>query len=119
MSGTQNDLIHFEDVPEGWSKLLDSSYLVTREEIINFARQFDPQPMHLDDEAAARSVLGGLAASGWHTCAIGMRLMSDGYISKAAGMGSPGVEETRWLKPGRDCISIWIRSEVDGQEDED
>jgi acyl dehydratase len=75
--------------------------LVTREEIIAFAAQFDPQPMHLDEEAAKSSMLGGLAASGWHTCAILMRMMADWFVLKSASMGGPGVEEVKWLKPVR------------------
>jgi acyl dehydratase len=74
---------------------------VTREEIIAFAAEFDPQPFHLDEEAARRSMLGGLAASGWHTAAIMMALLADAFILDTAGMGSPGIEEMKWLKPLR------------------
>lgn len=104
-----DDLIHFEDVQDGWSQMLDAEYLVTREDIIEFASEFDPQPMHLDEAAAENTMLAGLAASGWHTCSIGMRLMSDGYIARAAGMGSPGLEETRWLTPVRPGMRLKMR----------
>ena len=72
--------------------------LVTREEIIAFAAEFDPQPMHLDEEAARASMLGELAASGWHLCALTMRLIADGMANRSSSMGAPGIEEVRWLK---------------------
>ena len=75
------------------------AYEVTAEEIKAFAREFDPQFFHLDEERAKSSVLGGLSASGWHTCGILMRLMVDGYLGRTAGMGSPGLDEVKWLKP--------------------
>jgi acyl dehydratase len=71
------------------------------EEIIAFARQFDPQPFHLDPQAAAGTPFGGLIASGWHTCAVGMRLMVDQYIGRTVSLGSPGIEDIRWLRPVR------------------
>jgi acyl dehydratase len=74
---------------------------VTREEIIAFAAEFDPQPMHLDEEAASRSLLKGLSGSGWHLCSIIMRMMFDGFIGRTASLGSPGVNELRWLAPLR------------------
>jgi acyl dehydratase len=73
--------------------------LVTREDVLAFAREFDPQPFHLDENAAKASILGGLAASGWHTCALLMRLLYDGLLKDAASLGSPGLEEVKWLKP--------------------
>ena len=76
-------------------------HTLTQDEIIDFARKYDPQPFHTDTEAAKDSIYGGLIASGWHTCAIAMRVMVDSYVSKAASMGSPGMEEIRWLKPVR------------------
>jgi acyl dehydratase len=85
---------------------------VTREEIIAFAAEFDPQPMHMDEEFARSTMLGGLAASGWHTCAIGMRLMADGFMTSAASMGSPGVDEVRWHKPVRPGDSLTLRRTV-------
>ncbi|HMO47674.1 MAG TPA: MaoC family dehydratase [Rubrivivax sp.] len=72
---------------------------VTREATLAFAREFDPQPFHLDDEAAAASLFGRLAASGWHTGAMAMRMMCDGYLLESASLGSPGIDQLRWLKP--------------------
>ena len=72
---------------------------VTREAALAFARDFDPQPFHLDDEAAAQSLFGKLAASGWHTCAMAMRMMCDEYVLDSASLGSPGIDNLRWLKP--------------------
>ena len=74
---------------------------VTREEILDFAGEFDPQPMHLDEEAASRSMLKGLSGSGWHLCSVMMRLLFDGFIGRTASLGSPGVSEVRWLAPLR------------------
>lgn len=71
------------------------------DEIIDFASRFDPQPFHVDKEAAARSMYGGIIASGWHTCSKMMRLMVENFLSEAASLGSPGVDEVRWLKPVR------------------
>jgi acyl dehydratase len=71
------------------------------EEIVAFAKQFDPQPFHTDPEAARASAFGGLIASGWHTCAIGMRLMVEQYIGRTVSLGSPGIEDIRWFKPVR------------------
>jgi acyl dehydratase len=86
--------------------------LVTREEIIAFAAEFDPQPMHMDEDAARATLLGGLAASGWHTCSLGMRLMFDGFIANSAGVGAPGVEEVRWHKPVRPGDRLTMRRTV-------
>lgn len=72
---------------------------VTAEAIIDFGRQFDPQPFHTDPEAAKGSFLGGLCASGWHTAALCMRMVCDGYVLDSASLGSPGVDELRWVKP--------------------
>ena len=86
--------------------------LVTREEIIAFAAEFDPQPMHMDEDFARTTMLGGLAASGWHTCSIGMRMIADGFILDSASMGAPGVEEVRWLKPVRPGDELTLRRTV-------
>jgi acyl dehydratase len=77
------------------------------EEIIAFGRQYDPQPFHIDADKARGSAFGGLIASGWQTCAVGMRLMVDAYISQTVSLGSPGIDNIRWLKPVRpgDTIS--------------
>ncbi len=72
---------------------------VTRDEIIAFAGQFDPQPFHLDEAAASQGLFGGLAASGWHTCALLMRMMCDNYLLDSTSLGAPGVDNLRWLKP--------------------
>ncbi|MBB4955265.1 acyl dehydratase [Agrobacterium vitis] len=72
---------------------------VSAEEIIEFAQEFDPQPMHLSEEAGAASLLGGLAASGWHTSALLMRMMIDAYVLKCHGEGAPGIEFVEWKKP--------------------
>jgi acyl dehydratase len=92
--------LHWEDFTPGMTGV-HGPRLVTREEIIAFATEFDPQPFHLDEEAARQSMLGGLAASGWHTCAIGMRLIFEAIMAHAASLGAPGVDEVRWLKPVR------------------
>jgi acyl dehydratase len=75
--------------------------LVDRDEVIAFARAYDPQPFHVDEQAARESFFGGLIASGWHTCAMVMRMMCDSYLLDAASLGSPGVDQVRWLKPVR------------------
>lgn len=72
---------------------------VTAEAIIDFARQFDPQPFHLSEEAGRASLFGGLSASGWHTAAMTMKLMCDGFILDSASLGSPGLESLKWSKP--------------------
>lgn len=85
---------------------------VSRDEIIAFAAEFDPQPMHLDDEAAKHSLLGGLSGSGWHLCALMMRMMVDGFLSRTASLGSPGVDEVRWLSPLRPDDELTLDVEV-------
>ena len=81
---------------------------VTREAILAFAAQFDPQPFHLDDAAAANSLFGRLSASGWHTCAMSMRMMCDDYLLESSSLGSPGIDNLRWLKPvhAGDTLSV-------------
>jgi acyl dehydratase len=85
---------------------------VTREEMLAFAAEFDPQPMHLDEEAASRSMLKGLSGSGWHLCSIMMRMMFDGFIGRTASMGSPGVSELRWLAPLRPGDDLMLDVEI-------
>lgn len=92
------ELLHYEDFHVGQVIPL-GPYVVTREEVLDFAHEFDPQDFHLDEEAARASVLGGLAASGWHSCAMLMRMLCDGYLNRSAGLGSPGLSEVKWLKP--------------------
>ncbi|RMF11257.1 MAG: MaoC family dehydratase [Alphaproteobacteria bacterium] len=79
----------------------EGNYKITREEIIEFARKYDPQPFHVDESAAAKTMYGGLIASGWHTCAVAMRLLCDGFMNQSTGIGSPGVDEIRWIRPVR------------------
>ena len=86
--------IYFEDIVPG-SITTCGPRTITREEIIAFASEFDPQPMHLDEEAAKKTMLGGLSASGWHTCAIMMRLIYDGFAVNAASMGAPAKRSAR------------------------
>ncbi|KKX29531.1 MaoC family dehydratase [Rhizobium sp. LC145] len=88
----------FEDfVPGGVFPLAPKQ--VTAEEIIEFAQEFDPQPMHLDEAAGKASILGGLSASGWHTASMFMRMMFDGWLSQSSSEGSPGVDAMEWRKP--------------------
>jgi acyl dehydratase len=98
---------HFEDFEVGQS-IAVGTRTVSEEEIIAFAKQFDPQPFHVDKDAAAHSIFGGIIASGWHTCGMIMRLMVDGFLADSTSMGSPGVDEIRWLKPvrGGDTLSV-------------
>jgi acyl dehydratase len=88
------------------------SHTFTREEILTFARQYDPQPFHVDEEAARRSIYGGLIASGWQTASVCFRLAVDGLIGEVASLGSPGVDELRWLRPVRPGDTISARAEV-------
>lgn len=90
--------LFYEDFIEGNTQTF-GSHEMTRDEIIAFAKEFDPQPMHLDETAGKASLLGGLAASGWHTCAVLMRLVCDGFLVRTASLGSPGVPENKWKAP--------------------
>ncbi len=85
---------------------------VEEEEVIAFGRRFDPQPFHVDPVVAKQSIFGGLIASGWHTVGLMMRLLVEHYLSPTASLGSPGIDELRWLKPGRPGDVISIRAEV-------
>ena len=92
-------MIYFEDLVIG-EETAFGSYEVTREEVIEFARKYDPQPFHLDDEAAAKTHFGRIAASGWHTTAMTMGVIARAVVAEEqAGLGSPGIDELRWLKP--------------------
>lgn len=88
----------YDDFTVG-SNLAIGSKVVTADEVIAFASEFDPQPFHLSEEAGKATILGGLAASGWHTCAMLMRMMADSFITKSDSQGSPGLEYVKWLKP--------------------
>ena len=92
-------MLYWEDMDVGVERLF-GTYAVTREDVLEFARKYDPQPFHLSDEAAAQTHFGRIAASGWHTAAMTMRVIVDmlGRESQA-GLGSPGVDELRWLRP--------------------
>lgn len=85
---------------------------ISREEIVAFAAEFDPQPMHLDEEAARNTMLGGLAASGWHACGILMRMCTDAFVLNSASRGAPGVDEVRWLLPIRPGDELRLRATV-------
>lgn len=102
---------YFEDYVPG-SVHEFGSIIVEEEEIIAFARRYDPQVFHIDPEAAKNSVYGGLIASGWHTGALMMRLCVDHYLSHVASLGSPGVHELRWIKPVRPGDELWARVTV-------
>lgn len=93
-----SEVLHFEDFHEGQTFTL-GPHTVTAAAIVAFARTFDPQPFHLDEEAAEASILGGLAASGWHSTAMLMRLMCDACLSRSAILGSSGMDEVKWLAP--------------------
>jgi acyl dehydratase len=104
-------VLHFEDFTPG--QVEDCGFrVVTREEIIAFAAEYDPQPMHLDEEAARAGMLGGLVASGWHSCCILMRMLSDTLLGRSRFLGAPGVEEVRWLAPLRPGELIKARGTV-------
>ena len=103
--------LHWEDFKPG-AVAIYGPRLVTREEIVAFAAEFDPQPMHLDEAAASATLLGGLGASGWHTCCLLMRMIADGFILDSSSMGGPGIDEVRWLKPLRPGTRIRIRATV-------
>ena len=91
-------LLYLDDLRVG-QRFVSGSRTIDAAEIGRFAREFDPQPQHTDPEAAKYSMLGGLAASGWHLGALAMRLMVDGLFNKATSMGSPGIAEIQWRKP--------------------
>ena len=108
--------IYFEDFVPGTTETYGPR-TVTREEIIAFATEFDPQLMHVDEEAAKKTMLGGLSASGWHTCAIMMRLLCDGLVSRSSSMGAPGVDEVKWLKPVRPGDALSARVTILGKRE--
>lgn len=101
----------FEDLPPG--RIFQSAERkVSAEEIIEFASEFDPQPMHLDEEAGKASILGGLSASGWHTCSLGMALFFESMIANTAGEGSPGVDVVEWRRPLLAGDTIRLQTEI-------
>jgi acyl dehydratase len=105
-------MIYFEDCEVG-AETLFGHYDVTREEVLEFARKYDPQPFHLSDEAAAKTHFGRLAASGWHTCAMTMAVIARHVVDAGqAGLGSPGIDELRWLKPVYPGDRLTVRGKV-------
>ena len=105
------DRLYFEDFPPG--EIVEyGDTPVTSEAIVEFAREFDPQPFHLDAEAARETMAGGLIASGWHTAAMLMRMNCDGFLNRAAAQGSPGVEELDWSKPVRPGDRLRVRRTI-------
>ncbi len=102
---------YFEDYVEG-STFEYGKISLTADEIMEFARRYDPQPIHVDPEYAARGPFAGLIASGWHTAGVMMRLLADQFISHVASMASPGVDEIRWLIPVRPGDTLSIRVTV-------
>jgi len=92
--------ISFEDMEVGTSQEV-GKHTFTREEIVEFAQKFDPQPFHLDEAAAAESPFRGLVASGWHTCSVMMGMLVRNVLADSTSMGSPGIDDIRWLKPVR------------------
>ena len=105
-------MIYFEDLEIG--RVTDfGSCEVTREEVLDFARKYDPQPFHLSDEAAAKTYFGRLSASGWHTCAMTMGVIARHVVrEEQAGLGSPGIDELRWLKPVYPGDTLTVRGEI-------
>jgi acyl dehydratase len=102
------DQRYFEDYGSG-SVFECGSMVVEESEIIAFAKRYDPQDFHTDPAAAARSVYGGLIASGWHTAALTMRLLVANYLSSVASLGSPGIDELRWVRPVRPADTLRVR----------
>lgn len=103
--------MYFEDFEVG-NVIEVGGCTVSEAEIIEFATRFDPQPFHVDAATAAQSMFGGIIASGWHTCSMMMRLMVDGYMRNSSSLGSPGVDEVRWLKPVRGGDILTVRCAV-------
>ena len=101
----------FEDYVPGAVHDL-GSVVVDEQEVIAFARQFDPQSFHLDKERAEKSAFGGLIASGWHTACMAMRLIVDHYLSEVSSEGSPGIDELRWLRPVRPGDQLSVRATI-------
>ena len=102
---------YWEDFPVGAVREFGGRTL-SKEDIIRFAREYDPQPFHVDEETAKKTVFGGLIASGWQTCGLAMRMMCDAYLLEAASAGSPGVESIRWVLPVRPGDTLRVRLTV-------
>ncbi|KCZ82699.1 MaoC domain-containing protein [Hyphomonas adhaerens MHS-3] len=108
---------YYEDLVIGTLTKSELTYEVTREEVIDFAGKYDPQPFHLDDDAAAKTHFGRLSASGWHTAAMVMRMMVEGWSTQepTASLGSPGVDELRWRKPVYPGDTLRVESKLIGK----
>jgi acyl dehydratase len=105
-------MIYFEDLEIG-AETDFGTYDVTREEVLEFARKYDPQPFHLSDKEAAKTHFGRIAASGWHTCAMTMAVIARKVVGEEqAGLGSPGVDELRWLKPVYPGDTLHVRGKI-------
>ena len=105
-------MIYFEDLEIGKPAVF-GTYDVTREEVLEFARKYDPQPFHLSDEAAAKTHFGRIAASGWHTAAMVMAVIARRVVNEEqAGLGSPGIDELRWKKPVYPGDTLTVSGEV-------
>ena len=104
-------LLYFEDFPVGQVRDCGSR-TIALPEILAFARDFDPQPFHVDAQAAAKSPFGGIIASGWHTASIAMRMQVDAMLSHTHSLGSPGIDELRWKKPVRPGDTLSLKLEV-------
>lgn len=102
---------YFEDFEIGEQSEF-GEYEVEKDEILEFAEQYDPQPFHVDEETAAQSHFGGLIASGWHSAAMAMRLLVDEYFSDHGSLGSPGVDELEWRRPVRPGDTLSLRVDV-------
>jgi acyl dehydratase len=106
----ETNVIYFEDLEVG-KETYYGRYDVTREEVLEFARKYDPQPFHLSDEEAAKTYFGRLSASGWHTAAMSMSVIARN-LGLQAGLGSPGVDELRWLKPVYPGDTLHVRGTI-------
>ena len=99
---------YWEDFPVGQVREF-GAMAVTREAVLAFAAEFDPQPFHLDDAAAEAGLFGRLSASGWHTCAMAMRMMCDAYLLDSSSLGSPGIDSLRWTRPVHPGDTLGVR----------
>lgn len=100
---------YWDDFTPGWT-YESAPRTLSAADIVRFAREYDPQIFHTDPEAAKATPFGGLIASGWQTCGVMMRLMCDGYLLESACVGSPGLDEVKWLKPVRPGDALRLRA---------
>ena len=107
----QNPKRYWEDFSPG-QVIEHGPRRITREEIVAFGKEFDPQPFHLSEDAARGTMLGELCASGWHSCCILMRMSADAFVLNSSSMGAPGVDEVRWLLPIRPADDLTLRATV-------